>query len=92
MRNLLNFIWSNHNFWLFLLLETVAISLLINYNRYQNVRFLTVTNEVSGSMHQAVNNFSEYVSLRETNELLAEENAVLKTRFKDSYLDGFRPF
>jgi len=85
MRNLMNFIWGYHNLWLFLILQFIALGMLVSFNRYQNVQFLSATSELSGSTYAAINNFQDYFSLKETNETLNAENAQLRNWIKSSY-------
>lgn len=81
----MNFIWSYHNLWLFLILQFIALGMLVSFNRYQNVQFLSATSELSGSTYAAINNFQDYFSLKETNETLNAENAQLRNWIKSSY-------
>ncbi len=86
MNNLLNFIWRHHFTFLFLLLEVVSFFILVQSNKFQNANFLSSTNEISGSIYAGLNNLTEYIELKKTNEDLARENARLNTYSKNSFI------
>lgn len=95
MQNLINFFVKYHLTFLFVFLQLIGFSLLVSYNKFHNVSFLSWTGEVSGTLYSAVNNFSQYVELKEKNDELAEENARLRSLLKESYLSQraeFNPF
>lgn len=85
MRNLINLIWKYHFVLLFIVLELVSLSIFLSFNSFQGANFLGFTNEVSGSVHESFSDLSSYLSLKETNEQLAEENARLRKQLKSSY-------
>lgn len=88
MRNLIDFLWRYYNTFLFLILELIAVLLLVNYNTHHSVKFLSWTGNLSGNVYSAVFNFKEYINLKEANDKLAAENAWLKSKMKDAYLDS----
>ena len=59
----------------------MAMGMLLQSHYYQNSRFASSSSAWSGELLNAVNNSSDYISLKEINELLAAENAQLKSRF-----------
>lgn len=85
MRNLFLFIYKNYLFFLFLLLQSVAVFLLVQNNNFQKSRFLNSSNKVAGSMFQAYSNITDYFELKHTNEILSEENAKLRNQLKSSF-------
>ncbi len=85
MRNLSNLIWRYHFSLLFLFLEIISLSVFLSFNSFQGSNFLGFTNEVSGGVHESFTNLSEYLSLKETNKDLAEENARLRKKLKTSF-------
>lgn len=87
MRNLLDFIWRFRNTLLFVLMEVVALVMLFTYNNYHQVRFFTWTSEISGQAYESVNNLTDYLSLKESNEQLAEDNMRLRNLLNESYLE-----
>ncbi|MBC8148028.1 MAG: rod shape-determining protein MreC [Bacteroidetes bacterium] len=88
MRNLFAFIWKNNFFFLFLLLEIIALSLVMQNNYYQNAAFVSSTNQITGSFMKTYDNVLQYFSLAATNKELAEENARLQSRLPQSFIIG----
>lgn len=80
MRNLLRFIISYHFFFLFLLLETVSVILIVQYNNYQKVQFLNFTKSLQGSYYEISGGIREYLSLRQVNRDMYMENTLLRNR------------
>lgn len=90
MRGLLRFIYKYRAFELFILLEVISIWLLISNNLYYNVSYLNTSNSVIATTNQRLFNTQKYFSLREVNEELAQENALLREQltrllYSDSY-------
>jgi rod shape-determining protein MreC len=85
MRNLLRFIVQYHFLILFLLIETFSLFLLFSANPYQRVRFYNYSHAISGRMSTRIENIKDYLSLRNENRKLAEENARLYNRLGSSF-------
>ncbi len=77
MRNLFVFIWRNYYFFLFLILEIVAFTLLIRHSKYQQAGFLNSAYRVSGSIHSTYTDITDYLHLKKINKQLADENTRL---------------
>ena len=77
MRNLFNFIWRNNIVFLFMLLEVMAFYLIIKNNKYQNTGFFNTSNHVVGNIYSVYSSITGYINLKNSNELLAHENARL---------------
>ena len=86
MRNLIAFLQRFHFFILFLILETVAIIIIASNNSYQGSTIQGFANEFGGGITNRYNNLTDYVDLRETNRILAEENARLRRQIESSYI------
>lgn len=86
MLNLVRFIWKYSNFFLFLLLEVFCFYLIFQNSYYQRAQFISSSNQVAGNIFTTVNSTREYFNLKETNELLARENALLHSQSKDAYV------
>ena len=83
MRNLWLFlIRYNAIFW-FILFFTVSIVLVIRNNNFQRSSFISSSNAVIGSYYKQVNSWKSYLSLDETNEKLAAENALLRKQIQN---------
>lgn len=80
MRNLLRFIIRYHFFFLFLLLETVSVILLVQHNKYHRAQFINFTKFIQGSYYETFGGIREYLSLRQTNRDLYMENTHLRNR------------
>ena len=80
MRTLLRFIQKYSNFLLFLLLETIAFIFIVQNSQYQRSKIVGLNRQVSGFIYSKVNGSREYLSLREANRKLAEENMELRNR------------
>ena len=78
MRNLFAFIYRHHVFFMFLFLEIIAVGMLVKNNDYQNSRFASSSNVLSGKIFQHFKNISDYFYLQKINQLLVEENTLLK--------------
>jgi rod shape-determining protein MreC len=88
MRNLLRFIIQYHFPILFLLIESFSLFLLINSNSYQRVRFYAISHGYISRISQRIENYKDYLSLRDENRKLAEENTQLYNKLKSSYRLG----
>jgi len=80
MRNLLRFIITYHFFFLFLLLETVSVILIVQQNKYQRAQFLSFSKSLQGSYYETSGGIREYLSLRQTNRDLYRENTLIRNR------------
>ena len=85
MRNLYLFFRKHYFYFLFLLLETVSLILVFNYNGFQNSAAYAVSGQVAGSVNSLFRNISEYFSLGTTNRVLTEEIARLQARMPESF-------
>lgn len=77
MRNLLVFITKNYFFFMFLILETFCISILVQNNKFQRASFVNSSNQLSASVLSTSENIQQYFYLKSENERLAKENAEL---------------
>jgi rod shape-determining protein MreC len=82
MERLLLFIYQYRSFFTFLVLEVIGIWLLVQNNQYQGARFFNSSNALVGRVNSTAQNFKEFFSLRETNKVLAEENALLRKKLE----------
>ena len=84
MRNLIELISRYRIGLLFILLEGIALSMLMNFNSHHSIRLFTATNELAGGVYARVAQFTSYLNLRETNSLLMEENRQLRNLLFES--------
>lgn len=85
MRNLFSFIYYYRAFFLFLLLEVICVSLMIQNNMYQRAAFLNVGDEVVGRTFSVYSEVTGYLNLGEYNKELAIENAMLRSNQATSF-------
>ena len=78
MLRLLNFLYNYRAFFTFLSLEIFCAWLWINNSQYQNTQFFNSSNRMAASIMSAAQSTREYLSLRDVNRELAEENALLR--------------
>src|SRR5438045_3109801 len=89
MRNLLIFINKYNAFFLFIIFEISSLVIYIKYNSFQKASFINSTSKITGTLYAQVNELYSYLSLRETNDSLARENARLRGQLKASfYIDS----
>ena len=85
MKNLLNFLYRNNFFFVFLFLEFFCILILIKNNGYQGSSLLNSSNKISANIYQMEANVKEYLLLKDENERLAKLNTFLLNRIKLGY-------
>jgi len=92
MYNLLRFIKINQFLLLFLLIEGFSVFLLLQNNSYQANTVIKFSAQYTSFIHNYTVILSDYITLKETNKYLIEENAKLhsllktETSFPDSTL------
>ncbi len=82
MRGLLRFLARNYFFLLFLLLEAVSLSLIVNYNNFQRARFFNSSNRFTASIYESFNAVTSFFYLQKTNAELAAENSRLRSQLE----------
>lgn len=77
MYNLLRLIKKYGYVLLFLILEVLCVILLINNLPYQKRKLVSFGNSISGFFFEVKTNLTNYLSLKEENQLILEYNALL---------------
>ena len=72
MRNLFSFIARNYFFFVFLLLETLALIMVYQHQHYQRSYCTSSANAVAGQVYKWSSGVTEYFSLRKAIQQLAE--------------------
>ncbi len=80
MQQLYFFIQKYKFFLYFLLLQFLAIVFTINNHSFHKSKFISSANLITGSVNNKASSFSEYLSLKEQNNLLSLENVHLKNK------------
>lgn len=84
MKNILLFAVRNHVFFLFLLLEAIAITLTVRNNSFHRASWFNASNAMVGAVYSVNSNITEYFRLNVVNTRLAEENAMLRAMLRQS--------
>lgn len=89
MQKLINFLIRNYSFILFLVLQLIAFVFILQANSFSQSTFFNSTRAISASILEAYHNAEEFANLKQTNQILAEENARLRSISKESYFPLF---
>ncbi|MCP4460225.1 MAG: rod shape-determining protein MreC [Cytophagales bacterium] len=79
MLQLLDFLYRQRIFLLFLLLEGISFWLIISYNYRYNTYFLNSSNRITGEISETFGNIQDFLNLQRANKELAEENLILRS-------------
>jgi rod shape-determining protein MreC len=90
MKNILLFVYRNHVFFLFLILEVTALALVVRNNEFHRASMLNSSNRLTGNIYQLNSEVTEYLKLKTVNTRLAEENAALRALLAESQYDKSR--
>ncbi|WP_235298584.1 rod shape-determining protein MreC [Portibacter marinus] len=77
MQNLLQLFARVGNLILFIILEFFCIYLIVNFNQEQKSIYLNSSSLLTSGLVNRYDNFTDFLTLRERNEQLAEENSKL---------------
>jgi len=77
VRNIFLFIRRYSTFFIFLILQGVALWFLFSYNRYHRARFLGMANEMTGRINSQYNRVEDYFHLKEENKRVHRLNDSL---------------
>ncbi len=78
MRQLIELLLRYRILLTFLLLELISIALIIQNNSFQSAVAFTLFREFTGGVYMAYNSSTEYMALKNVNNELAKENAILR--------------
>jgi rod shape-determining protein MreC len=84
MQQLFYLISKFRYFLLFLVLETIALTLTIQNHSYQQSTFINSANFISGGIYNKVSSISDFINLKPENKRLSEENSRLKNWIEKS--------
>ena len=70
----------------FVLLVTASLVLMARTSQYQGSRLAVWANGVAGSWYRGMNGISGYFGLKDENDRLAAENAMLRAHLAESYI------
>ncbi len=78
MQQIISFLYKNKYVLLFLLLEGFAILFTIESHSYHKSKFINSSNFITGGIYNKINNFKEFLLLKDENKRLSEENVRLQ--------------
>lgn len=78
MHVLFDFLRRYNHFFVFIILEVIAFTLLLKYNRYQSCVWLTTASHAVSTVNGAYFEVEQYLQLRSINKQLTEENVRLR--------------
>ncbi len=87
MRNLLLFLAKYGHLLLFLILEIICFSLIIQFNDSQKETWVNSVNLYTGRVQERVNGVNNYLKLQQLNDSLSVENAKLLQQIIDFKVD-----
>lgn len=83
MRNLLRLIYNYHFPILFLAFCGFCFFLIFQNNNFQRTKYIQLSHSTSGNFYGGIDNFKVYLSLKETNKTLSQENAELRNKLEN---------
>lgn len=86
MRSLFSLLWKNQFVVLFIILELISLVLLTRSYSYHGAIAYNTTSNITGNIFSSFSNLTDYLDLKTENEVLAEENAILKNLLISSYM------
>lgn len=88
MKNIWILLVKYNAFFLFILFFSVSFLLIIQNNHFQRSTSFNSSHRIVGHIYAASSNWTDYLSLRETNKQLAAENALLHGRLSHDDADN----
>jgi rod shape-determining protein MreC len=85
VRNIFLFIGRYFNFLFFLVLQVVALSMLVRFNKFHEALFMNFASGITGRLNEKYNGVEYYFQLKNTNEQLVRENERLHQLIRDNY-------
>jgi len=85
MGNILAFLARHNKFFIFILLEAICFSLVVNFNKDQGSSFFRTASELSGGIDESFAKVSSYFQLNQINDSLKSENARLRSKMNNAY-------
>jgi rod shape-determining protein MreC len=85
MRNIFLFIRRYLNFLIFLVLQVICITILVNYNATHEAVFKNVSMEATGWVDKQYNGVESYFRLKAENKRLADENNALRNMLASNF-------
>ena len=87
MRYILRFILRYHLFLIFIMMEILSFTILLQNNRFQRTQFLNIARNTQGLTYSRLGNLKNYLYLRKINRELINQNNLLLNQ-----LDQYKQF
>lgn len=84
MQQIFNFVIRNKTFLLFLLFFSIALALTIQSHSYHKSKFINSANALTGGVYGTMNSVDQYFNLKTKNDILTEENKLLRAKLFNS--------
>lgn len=78
MKNLLDFLQQHFHWVLFVVLEAISVTLLVQFNHYQNSVWVSSANAIAGSIHEGRASIESFFTQQRINESLTLRNIYLE--------------
>ena len=85
MNSLVRFLLRNRNFFVFIIVETIAFSILVQNNSFHHAKFFNKTSVIVARFYQTTQGLNEFFFLKNANKQLAIQNAHILNTLKSSY-------
>jgi rod shape-determining protein MreC len=86
MRNVFLFFRRYSNFFLFLFLQVVCLTIVFRFNRFHNAMGMTMASRISGYVHEKTNAVTSFFTLQRTNDSLVKRMAEMQNARPANYL------
>jgi len=85
LRNLIQIFLKYNNFFFFLFLELICGLIIVQNNRLHRTSFLNSSNYIVGNIYSSFKAVTDYFHLKQVNDSLLAENALLHLQLRSSY-------
>lgn len=92
MKNFFAFLSKYHKEFLAVALQALCLSFFFIHNSFQRSVLISSSNQLVGEVYAQKADLTQYFDLLEQNNLLAEENAILRSKVKEAYYFQTRKF
>ena len=85
MRNIFLFIRRYFNFLVFVILQVICITLIVQNSKYHHAMFGSSANKITGKVNSQYNKIEYYFQLKKTNDSLVKANERLYNKLAQNY-------
>lgn len=85
MHNLIRFILKHHFILLFIMIQTLSLTLMFQHNIFHKSVAVNTVRSIKGAVNKRIFNLKEYMKLREINEKLINENRQLRNQLMNTF-------